>query len=63
MASGSGETTRWTSDDWSEPMARMNEAIEEYNETATVKCNYRYAINTDAATKSAQPLVIVEVES
>ena len=62
MAGGSGETTRWTSDDWSEPMARMNEAIEEYNETATVKCNYRYAINTDAATKSARPLVIVEAE-
>lgn len=63
VASGSGETTRWTSDDWSEPMARMNEAIEEYNKTATVKCNYRYAINTDAATKSARPLVIVEVGS
>lgn len=63
IAGGSGETTRWTSDDWSEPMARMNEAIEEYNKTATVTCNYRYAINTDAATKSARPLVIVEVES
>ena len=63
VANGSGETTKWTSEDWSEPMARMNEAIEEYNETATVKCNYRYAINTDAATKSARPLVIVEVGS
>ena len=63
IAEGSGETTRWTSDDWSKPMERMNEAIEEYNKTATVKCNYRYAINTDAATKSARPLVIVEVES
>ena len=63
IAGGSGETTRWTSEDWSEPMARMNEAIEEYNETATVTCNYRYAINTDAATKSARPLVIVEAES
>ena len=51
-----------SSSDWTAAMNAMNAAIEAYNadEANTVKCNYRYAINTDAATKSAQPLVIVE---
>ena len=51
--------------DWTDAMNKMNAAIEAYNadEANTVKCNYRYAINTDAATKSAQPLVIVEVSA
>lgn len=51
--------------DWTAAMNAMNAAIEAYNadEANTVKCNYRYAINTDAATKDAQPLVIVEVEA
>lgn len=48
--------------DWTDAMNKMNAAIEAYNadEANTVKCNYRYVLNTDAATKSAQPLVIVE---
>lgn len=48
--------------DWTDAMNKMNAAIEAYNadEANTVKCNYRYVINTDAATKEAQPLVIVE---
>lgn len=54
--------TNVASSDWTDAMNKMNAAIEAYNadEANTVKCNYRYAINTDAATKSAQPLVIVE---
>lgn len=48
--------------DWTDAMNKMNAAIEAYNadEANTVKCNYRYVLNTDAATKEAQPLVIVE---
>ena len=48
--------------DWTDAMNAMNAAIEAYNadEANTVKCNYRYVLNTDAATKEAQPLVIVE---
>lgn len=55
--------TKVDGNDWTAAMNTMNAAIEAYNadEANTVKCNYRYAINTDAATKSAQPLVIVEV--
>lgn len=51
--------------DWTDAMNKMNAAIEAYNadEANTVKCNYRYVLNTDAATKSAQPLVIVEASA
>lgn len=57
--------TNVASSDWTDAMNKMNAAIEAYNadEANTVKCNYRYAINTDAATKSAQPLVIVEASA
>ena len=57
--------TKVSGDDWTAAMNAMNAAIEAYNadEANTVKCNYRYAINTDAATRDAQPLVIVEVEA
>lgn len=50
------ETIKLTSDDWTEAMNNMNAAIEAYNVTAAVKCNYRYAINTDSATKENRPL-------
>lgn len=51
--------------DWTDAMNKMNAAIEAYNadEANTVKCNYRYVLNTDAATKEAQPLVIVETSA
>ena len=54
--------TKVAGSDWTDAMNKMNAAIEAYNadEANTVKCNYRYVINTDAATKEAQPLVIVE---
>ena len=54
--------TKVTGSDWTNAMNKMNAAIEAYNadEANTVKCNYRYVLNTDAATKEAQPLVIVE---
>ena len=54
--------TKVNGNDWTAAMNAMNAAIEAYNadEANTVKCNYRYAINTEAATKSTQPLVIVE---
>jgi len=57
--------TQITGSDWTDAMNAMNAAIEAYNadEANTVKCNYRYAINTDADTKSEQPLIIVEVEA
>lgn len=55
--------TKVAGSDWTDAMNKMNAAIEAYNadEANTVKCNYRYVLNTDAATKEAQPLVIVEV--
>lgn len=55
--------TEFTGSDWTTPMNTMNAAIEAYNadEANTVKCNYKYIINTDDATKATQPLVIVEV--
>lgn len=54
--------TKVAGSDWTDAMNKMNAAIEAYNadEANTVKCNYRYVLNTDAATKEAQPLVIVE---
>ena len=57
--------TEVSSSDWTAAMNAMNAAIEAYNadEANTVKCNYRYVINTDAATKEAQPLVIVETSA
>ena len=57
--------TNISGDGWTEAMNAMNAAIEAYNadETNTVKCDYRYAINTDEATGCAQPLVIVAVEA
>jgi len=39
----------------------MNAAIEQYNATATVKCNYRYVLNTDPETSEAYPLILQEV--
>lgn len=54
--------TKVAGSDWTDAMNKMNAAIEAYNadEANTVKCNYRYVLNTDTATKEAQPLVIVE---
>ena len=57
--------TKVAGSDWTDAKNKMNAAIEAYNadEANTVKCNYRYVLNTDAATKEAQPLVIVEASA
>ena len=46
-------------------MSDMNAAIEAYNanEENTVKCNYRYALNTDPETSSVQPLILIPVNN
>jgi len=46
---------------FAEAVEDMNAAIEQYNATATVKCNYRYVLNTDSATSEAYPLILQEV--
>jgi len=50
---------------WGNAMSDMNAAIEAYNanEENIAKCNYRYALNTDALTSSAQPLILVPVNN
>ena len=42
-------------------VAAMNNTINTYNETATVKCNYRYVLNTDPETSEAYPIILQEV--
>ena len=46
---------------FAETVEDMNAAIEQYNVTATVKCNYRYVLNTDPETSEAYPLILQEV--
>ena len=42
-------------------VAAMNNTINTYNETATVKCDYRFVLNTDPETSEAYPLILQEV--
>ena len=50
-----------TSEELLEAMNDMNNAIETYNETADVKCNYKYVLNTADATKEKLPLVLQQI--
>ena len=52
-----GETITWQS-----AMAAMNAAIDAYNldDANTNKCNYKYALNTDAESLAITPLILVE---
>lgn len=45
------------------PVLQLGELIKRETATVTVKCNYRYALNADTATKTDQPLIIGEVEA
>ena len=42
-------------------VAAMNNTINTYNETATVKCDYRFILNTDPETSEAYPIILQEV--
>ena len=46
---------------FADAVAGMNAKIEEYNETAAVKCNYRFILKTDPATSEAYSLILQEV--
>lgn len=42
-------------------IVELNAAIEQYNATGSVKCKYRYVLNTNPTTSEAYPIILQEV--